>query len=272
MKYALLVQTGGADYNHPQILAELAKDAEEAGWDGFFTWDQIIGTSTDPWVALSAISMMTKRIRIGPMITPVARRRPWKLARETVSIDRLSNGRLTFGVGLGDPAEAFSTFDEESDKKILAQKLDEGLDILTGLWTGEEFTYNGDHYKVSPVKFLPIPEQNPRIPIWVGGFWPRKGPFRRAARYDGIIPYGADGNPLQVDDVVAMKEFIKKHRQTNDPFDIVILSSTPTDKNEAKEIIAPYSDVGVTWWCESTYEWKLSFDEVKERIRRGPPE
>src|SRR5438067_4066679 len=184
-----------ADYGDVHTLVELAREAEAAGWDGFFLWEHMIFWRdlrvpiVDPWVALAAIAAGTERISLGPMVTPVARRRPWKLARETVSLDHLSRGRLILGVGLGDPADAdFGVFGEETDAKVRARKLDEGLNVLAGLWGGEPFSYRGEHYRVEETVFLPRPVQSPRIPVWVGGWWPHKPPLRRAARWDGVFP------------------------------------------------------------------------------------
>lgn len=169
----------------PRVLARLARDAEAAGWDGFFIWDHILfdpygGIAlSDPWVALAAIALGTERIRIGTMVTPLPRRRPWKLAREAVSLDHLSGGRLILGVGLGDPVrEEFAWLGEETDNRVRAKKLDEGLAIVTGLWSGEKFAYEGEQYQVKETIFLPRPVQSPRIPIWVAGAWPTR---RRSA-------------------------------------------------------------------------------------------
>src|SRR3990172_5166253 len=157
MHYGIYTPNYGAEMS-ARALAELAREAEEAGWEGFFIWDHIQVSKSlrapvlDPWVTLAAIAVNTKRIRLGAAITPVARRRPWKLARETVTLDHLSNGRLIFGVGLGYQSGEFEDFGEEGDPKILAEKLDEGLDILAGLWSGEPFSYRGKHYQVNDVR------------------------------------------------------------------------------------------------------------------------
>lgn len=209
VKYAINVPNFG-DYSHPNMLADLASDAEKAGWDGFFIWDHISGPTewrvpvgnsmvpiayapyADPCVALTAIALRTKHIRIGALVTPLARRRPWKLAREAVSIDHVSNGRLVVGVGLGGTLNEFEGFGEDGDPRIRSRKLDEGLAILTGLWTGKPFSYAGEHYTIDETVFMPKPVQSPRIPIWVACFWPNKKPLRRAARYDGVVPGVAD--------------------------------------------------------------------------------
>src|SRR5215218_7024737 len=152
-----------ADFSNPRVLAELAHEAEVAGWDGFFIWDAMFFDPTfhpiaDPWVSLAAVALGTQQIRIGTMVTPIARRRPWKLARETVSIDRLSNGRLTLGVGIGDPAQwEFGWFGEEQDARTRAEQVDEGLEILQGLWTGEPFGFQGQHYQLHELIFKPRP-------------------------------------------------------------------------------------------------------------------
>jgi hypothetical protein len=170
MQYALYLPNFGAEHN-ARGLADLAHEAEESGWDGFFLWDHIIAGEAgmpmlDVWVALAAMAMTTSRIRLGATVTPLPRRRPWKLARETVTLDYLSNGRLTLGVGLGVP-EDYKPFGEDSDNKIRAAKLDEGLEILTGLWSGKPFEHHGQVYHIEKTTFSPPSLQQPRIPIWV---------------------------------------------------------------------------------------------------------
>jgi len=187
------------EYADVRLLAELAVEAEAAGWDGFWIWDHIQWSgeqdgeprrpAVDTTVALALIAASTSRVRFGPMVTPLARRRPWKLARELTTLDHLSGGRLTVGVGLGGPPGLeFGDFGEESDPRVRAAKLDEGLDVLQGLWTGRPFSYVGRHHRVSDAELLPAPAQR-HVPIWVGGEWPdHRAPFRRAARYDGVAP------------------------------------------------------------------------------------
>lgn len=235
MKYAINIPNFGNQYSNPNILAELASEAEQAGWDGFFLWDHMIGETdwkvpmVDPWVALSATAMKTKRIKIGTMITPLPRRRPWKLARETVSLDHLSNGRVILGIGLGTPLEEFSVFEEDADPKMRAKKLDKGLDILVGLWSGKEFSYSGKYFKLDKMTFLPKPVQSPRIPIWIAGRWPNKPPFRRAARWNGVVPIKKSWpNDLTPNDVKEIVTYTNKYR-TNpkaEPFDVMIEGNT----------------------------------------------
>ena len=270
-------------------LAALARAAEEAGWDGFFVWDHVVFDPTfhpivDPWVGLAAVAMATKRIRLGTMVTPLARRRPWHLARETVSVDRLSGGRLILGVGLGDPAQwDYGFFGEESDAKVRAARLDEGLEILTGLWTGEPFSFAGQHYQLDEVTFLPRPAQ-PRIPIWVGGFWPNRPPLRRAARFDGMCPikWGESLSPAELADAVG---YVSARRTSEEPFDVVVSGSTEVDTAAevwtATDRWDAYAAVGATWWIEDVNPWRFGADyrdawrdadtaAMRARIARGP--
>jgi hypothetical protein len=173
------------EYADPRLLVELAREAEAAGWDGAFVWDHIAREedpsvpATDPWIAVAAIAARTQRIRLGIMVTPLARRRPWKVAREAVAVDVLCGGRFTLGVGLGGGAQAeFATFGESPDPKVRAELLDEGLAILDGLWSGEPFAFEGTHHTVSGAHFTPRSVQQPRLPIWVAGRWPNRRPFR----------------------------------------------------------------------------------------------
>ncbi|HEU5199002.1 MAG TPA: LLM class flavin-dependent oxidoreductase [Ktedonobacterales bacterium] len=197
MRYGIHVPNFG-DWPNPRTLAELAREAEETGWDGFFLWDHLqtdpVMPFADPWVALAAMAQQTERIRLGPLVTPLPRRRPWQVARETVSVDQLSGGRLVLGVGIGiNGWREYSAFGEPTDKVLHGAMLDEGLEVLTSLWSGEPFSFQGQHYQAQDVCFLPKPVQQPRIPIWVAGIWPNKKPFRRAVRWDGIFAHLDDG-------------------------------------------------------------------------------
>jgi len=259
-------------------LAKLGSAAEKAGWDGFFIFDHILVSKNkghqmvDPWVALAAMAMTTDHIRIGTTVTPLARRRPWKLARETVTLDHLSHGRLTLTVGLGEPEEAeFAYFGEQTDRRIRAEKLDEGLDILTGLWTGESFSYSGKHYQIEKIKFQPATLQTPRIPLWVGGYWPNKAPFRRAARWDGAFPLKHSGF-MKPKDFEALKAFIEKHRTVNSPYDLVRMGYLcDNTRDERQKTLAALAKAGVTWWLESFFRFKHSFDILLTQVEQGPP-
>ena len=286
MKYAVYVPIFGP-YGDARVLIDLARTVEQAGWDGFFIWDQITGFSADnvadTEVALAAIALNTERIRLGSMITPLARRRPAKYAREMLTIDHLSNGRLICGVGLGVSPEEFGDLGDEADPKVRAEQLDESLDVITGLWRGEKFSYNGKHYTIKDATFLPAPVQKPRIPIWVAGTWPVKAPFRRAAKWDGVFPMFRGqqiGQMMPPDEYRPLIAFIQEQRQTDAPFDIAHAGHTPNDPTQAAEIVRPYAEVGVTWWMESVDPWSYGgdtpaeswpVDAMRERIISGPP-
>ncbi|MBI3998170.1 MAG: LLM class flavin-dependent oxidoreductase [Armatimonadetes bacterium] len=281
LQYGLYVPNFG-ECSYARTLAELAHEAEEAGWDGFFLFDTIVYRKSlrapvvDSFTALAAIAMNTRRIRIGTTVTPLARRRPWKVARETVLIDHLSGGRLILGVGLGDPPDAeFEMFGEDSNNKVRAEKLDEGLDILVGLWSGEAFSYQGKHYRIDSAVFLPRPRQRPRIPIWVGGFWPNKPPFRRAARWDGVIPLKlgrtSDLWRPEPQDVRLILAYFKKLRATPAPFDIAIIGFGQLEDRNKADLINRYAEEGATWWLENVAPYRDSPEGMRARIRQGPP-
>lgn len=286
MQFGLTLPPFGA-WSDIHRLSKLAVDAEDAGWDGFFIWDHMVMDTqfhpmVDPWIAISAIASQTTHIKLGILVTAVARRRPWKLARETVSLDNLSKGRLIFGAGLGEPASGdFGLFHEETDAKIRAQKLDEGLEILTGLWTGERFDYSGQHYQLEPVQFLPTATQKPRIPVWVGGGWDKLKPLQRAVKYDGYFPLKF-GHNLTLDEWRWIQNRVSQHRQIDTPLDLIHGGYLPDDHDEALRMVAPYADFGLSWWVENVEPWRwghswsepipLSMIESMEaRIRQGPP-
>ncbi|MGH3090215.1 MAG: LLM class flavin-dependent oxidoreductase [Rubrobacteraceae bacterium] len=271
MKYGFIIPSGD-----PLTVADLARDVEEAGWDGAFYWDGIcVGAfdTYDPWVVMAAMAMRTERVRIGAMLTPPARRRPWKLARETTTLDHLSNGRLVFPVGLGATDDGgFSKVGEPTGKKARAELLDESLEILTGLWSGEPFSFEGEHYEVGEMTFLPKPVQTPRVPIWVVGAWPAKKSMSRVLRYDGMLTAVTYRSPGEVapEDIRAIKEYVEENREGDAPFDIIREGETPgEDPERAVDIVRPYAEAGATWWIESP--WTLPNDTLRERIRQGPP-
>jgi len=278
LHFGILVPNFGNCCGSPRELAELAVDAENSGWDGFFIFDHILYSNNehvplvDPWIALAAIAMNTKRMRIGPLVTPLARRRPWKLARETASLDHLSKGRLTLGVGLGDPADVeFTSLGENGEDRTRAAKLDEGLEVLVGLWRGESFSYLGKHYEVRNVQFLPRPLQSPRIPIWVAGRWPRREPFLRAARWDGVFPLGlARGSKLSPDEIRKVFSFVRKRRADTSAYDFVATSGD-NDHGNDNEMLRAYAAAGATWWMKDVRRWRNSREELGNRICKGPP-
>lgn len=265
-------------FGDARVLGDLAAAAELHGWDGLFIWDHILFQESppqdvvDPWVALTTIALRSERLRMGALMTPLARRRPWKVARETVSIDRLSGGRLTFGAGLGFPPRAeFELFGEESNDRIRAQKLDEGLAILDGLWSGEPFSFHGEHFHIEETRFLPRPVQEPRPPVWIAGWWPNKPPLRRAARWDGVfseLVLGGLPSPDQLREILA---YVHDHRESAKPFDAALNGYTD-DSSQGAEIVGPYAEAGLTWWLERIDpERRYSVAETLERIEAGPP-
>ncbi|HEY4387092.1 MAG TPA: LLM class flavin-dependent oxidoreductase [Ktedonobacteraceae bacterium] len=271
-----------AAYNDPRLVAELAHEAEESGWDGFFLWDHInyvirgsqvqeTPVMADPWIELAAIAMRTKRIKIGPMVTPLPRRRPWKLAREAVTLDHLSEGRLILGIGLGsDRSREYSSFGEVSDPKVHGEMLDEGLELLAKLWSGEEFSFDGNHYHLSQVRFLPTPRQQPRIPVWIAGYWPSKKPFRRAAQWDGIFPLTA-GLTMKPEDFRASIDYTKSQRTSTSPFEVIASGQTSgAEKAEDAATVAAFAEGGATWWLECFYPHHTP-EQVRKRIQQGPP-
>lgn len=274
MRFALNAPNFGP-YGDARVLAGLAREAEESGWDGFFVWDHIAWEGqenyADPWISLSAIAVETSTIRIGPMVTPLPRRRPWKVAHEAATLDRLSGGRLILGVGLGGREHEFDFFGEETDAKRRAVMLDEGLDILTKMWSTEPFTHQGAQYEITAARLTPPPAQRPRVPIWIAGMWPRKRPFERALRWDGYAPERADGSPLTPEDVREMSQTASEQR--DEPLEIRISGSTRGESpDEARRKVAGLAEAGATWWDESLPFSGVSLEEARERVRLGPPD
>jgi alkanesulfonate monooxygenase SsuD/methylene tetrahydromethanopterin reductase-like flavin-dependent oxidoreductase (luciferase family) len=280
MRYAVNLPNFGP-YADPRTVAGLASHAEASGWDGLFVWDHVTFIKNwkldigDPWIILTAAALATQRIRLGPMITPLPRRRPSKLARETVTLDRLSGGRLVLGVGLGDPPEdEYGTFGEATDARTLAAKLDEGLQVLTGLWSGQPFAFHGRHYQVTEVSFRPTPLQQPRIPLWVAGAWPGQGPFRRAARWDGVVPMKRSQEPesltpAEVSEIVAA---VGAQRPDGEPFEVVVGGTTSGGSSRAdRALVGALRAAGATWWMEWLTPLRGDLDTIGARIRQGPP-
>lgn len=226
MKHGIDVAPFG-ELADPQVVARLAAAAEERGWDGFFVWDHIayrapVRAVADPWVTLAAVACATSRLRIGPLITPLPRRRVQKVARETVTLDRLSSGRLTFGVGLGSSRNnELEPFGEVTDPRERGRLLDEGLADLSRYWAGE---------------FEPVPVQQPRIPVWVAAVWPNRRPLRRAVKWDGLFPIGMPG-PDQLAELV---DEARQARAASDPFDVIV--EIPPDDDPQR-----WERAGATW-------------------------
>lgn len=270
MRYGIYASVFG-EFADPRTLSDLAHMAEAAGWDGFFLWDHILYTDTinftDPWISLAAMACRTERIRLGPLITPLPRRRPWTVARQAVALDHLSGGRLIQGVGIGgDWWREYSAFGEPRDDKRHSVMLDEGIAVLTGLWSGEPFTFHGEYYQVDDVRFLPRPLQSPRIPLWVAGYWPHKPAFRRAARWDGVFPYRESG-VITPNDITDIRAYVGIYRESEAPIEIILdtamaVTSSPSAMDE-------YNAAGVTWWLEC-FDQENTTEELRRRILEGP--
>jgi alkanesulfonate monooxygenase SsuD/methylene tetrahydromethanopterin reductase-like flavin-dependent oxidoreductase (luciferase family) len=269
------------------LMAEWAAAAEAAGWDGFFLWDHLFAFDpgdievVDPWVTLAAAAGATTRIRLGTMVTPLPRRRPMVVARQTVTLDRLSGGRLVLGVGIGGQPYEWDYSGEETDLRRRGDMLDEHLQLLDRLWSGEPVRHEGKHYRLAgpdwSARCYPPPLQQPRIPIWVGGTWPGTRPFARAARWDGVVPMRIDG-PWRVTDTAAVADRIRALRTTSAPFDVVVPGESSADDRDRFERYRQHQDAGATWWVEAVHPWRYGWPDdpvwplaaMRDRIGSGP--
>jgi len=287
LRYSINIPNFG-DFADPRTVATVAVAAEEAGWDGLLVWDHVVLDKRaragqpfgDPWMLLTAAALATTRLRLGTLVTPVARRRPEQLARQVATLDAVSGGRVIFGAGLGGPvADEFGSFGDVTDKVVLAERLDEGLELLRRYWSGELVSHDGPHYHVDEVRLLPETVQRPHPPVWIGGFWPRRPPMRRAARWDGAAPMflGAPhGRVPPVEQVRDLVAYIRQQRadRGDGPFEIVLGGATPGDPAEARAVIEPLAAAGMTWWDERQLEESEDVHRLAPVLRRvgyGPP-
>jgi alkanesulfonate monooxygenase SsuD/methylene tetrahydromethanopterin reductase-like flavin-dependent oxidoreductase (luciferase family) len=284
MRFSINIPNFG-DFADPDTVARVASAAEAAGWDALFVWDHVVHDKRyrrsfgDPWMLLTAAALATTRIKLGPMVTPVPRRRPQQLARQVSTLDNLSGGRVIFGAGLGGPIEdEYGSFGEPTDPKLLAELLDEGLYLLDRYWSGEAVTHDGPHYQVHDVTLLPTPVQRPRVPVWIGGFWPHRRPMRRAARWDGAIPLfvsATHGHAPPVDEVRDLVAYVRSHRDgdAGRPFEVVLGGASPTNTAEARDLLGPLIEAGATWWDERRpIDDEINrLEPVLRRIEAGPP-
>ena len=273
LKYGFILPEGDA-----RTTADWAYEAEQAGWDGFFVPEPV--WHIDAWVSLTAAAMRTERIRLGTMLSPLPRMRPWKVASQTATLDNLSNGRVILSLGIGWLLYGYQAFkDEVTDTRTRAELLDEGIDLLTLLYAGKPFNYQGKHYHVDltalPEQYYPPPPvQKPRIPLWVVGVWPKKKSMRRVLKCDGLIPnkLNPDGKPgeLTPGDIREMKAFIDANRSLTTPFDIIVEGKTVgLDSAQMSAKLTPWAEAGATWWMETLYD--VSKEERLARLRQGPP-
>ncbi len=263
MRYGVCLANLGT-FSDPSVPVRVAQAADAGGWDGVFIWDHLAFAwgvpAADPWTVLAAIATSTERVRLGTAVTPVARRRPHVLAHQVATLDNLSGGRVTFGAGLGGSTSEFDKFGEPTDPRVRAAKLDEGLELLRRLWSGEEVTHRGEHYTVEGVALAPPPVQR-RLPIWIGGNRPAS--LLRAARWDGWLADSADptGMTLSPDDIARSIATIGRSRD----YDVAVLGESGRGDPVA------YAESGATWWLENLHDRRGSAEEVLRLVSAGPP-
>jgi alkanesulfonate monooxygenase SsuD/methylene tetrahydromethanopterin reductase-like flavin-dependent oxidoreductase (luciferase family) len=261
-----------AEYADPHVLVELALAAERAGWDGFFIWDHLVPDdpatpAVDTQVALTAIAAATSRLKVGAMVTPLPRRRPHKVAREVATLQQLSRGRLIFGAAVGWSRELeYEAFGEDASAR--GDMLDDGLEVLTRLWSGETVDYTGEHYTVRGIRFVP----GASVPVWIGGAWPARRPFRRAAHWDGVFPIirGATHEETMAPELLReIVAYTLSHRPSHlGRIDVVMEGNSEGDRAALRE----YKAAGLSWYVEKLGWWRGGLDRVREQIHRGPPE
>jgi alkanesulfonate monooxygenase SsuD/methylene tetrahydromethanopterin reductase-like flavin-dependent oxidoreductase (luciferase family) len=267
-------------FGDPVLLVELAVVAEEHGWDGFFVWDHLLYRDpgwdvADPVVVIAAVAARTARIKIGILVNVLARRRVGKVARESVTLDVLSRGRLIVGAGLGSLPAEFTAFGESGQARERAARLDESLGMLDALWSGQPVTIHGQYLTAEDVTMLPRPVERPRIPVWCGGRWPARAPFRRAARWDGVMPthvgYGL-GETMPPEELRAAVQYTLEHRTSAGPLDVALEGRTDgAAPDRGARHVAPYLEAGLTWWIEALGWWRGSPLDAMTRVRQGPP-
>ena len=275
MKYGFALPGGSA----PQQL-ELAVLAEQHGWDGVFVWEAAYGV--DAWTLLAAMAARTERVKLGTMLTPLPWRRPWKVASQVVTLDQLSNGRAILAVGLGAIDNFLGNTGEELDRKTRAAMMDEGIDLIKGLWRGE-LTYSGEHYRVDLSNRTDLAETaqpvQANIPIWVVGAWPRAKSMTRVLRCDGVLPNVIRDGRLastEPDDIRGMLSWLRERGGAGAGFDFVVEGETEAaNAEQARAKISPLAEAGATWWLETRWEMPLGSEErladVRQRIEAGPP-
>jgi alkanesulfonate monooxygenase SsuD/methylene tetrahydromethanopterin reductase-like flavin-dependent oxidoreductase (luciferase family) len=266
-----------AEFAEPQRVVALSKLAEESGWDGLFLWDHMLAAPgmavADPWVIMGAVAAGTSRIRMGALVTPLPRRRPWVLSRQMATLDRLSDGRLIGGVGLGDDGwSEFSSFGEVTDPVTRGQMLDEGLELLQRFLSGEPVKYQGRHYTVDAPPLLPKPRQDP-LPLWGAVRWPNRKPLARIAKLQGCFPIFATASglpPPDPGDIVALRAALTALGARLDHDIVVRCSLSAEDPAGVPAALAALEDSGVTWVLEG-FPPGASPDRVADVVADGPP-
>jgi probable F420-dependent oxidoreductase len=263
MRYGLLAANVGS-YADPRNVVQLAQTAESAGWESLLIWDHLGFVwgppAGDPRVTLAAVAASTSKLRVGTGITPVPRRRPQVLAHAVATLDVLSGGRVIFGAGLGGVPSEFTAFGEDDAPRLRAEKLDEGLDLLRRLWSGERVEHRGRHYEVNDVALAPLPVQRP-LPIWIGGNSTRAR--ARAARFDGWFADTSSPDRMRMtpDELATLADALP----TGDHFDVVVHGYS--DQVDPRD----YDAAGTTWWLEDVHDMRGSFAELLRLVAAGPP-
>ncbi|MDT0343989.1 LLM class flavin-dependent oxidoreductase [Streptomyces litchfieldiae] len=279
-RYGLLLPNAGT-YADPRLLVGLARTAEDSGWDGVFLWDHLMLHRhlrlpvADTWTAVTAILASTRRIICGPLVTPLAARQPWKVARETATLDQLSGGRVVLGVGLGASGELdFAAYGDDPDLAGRAARTDEALALLDRLWSGEEVSHTGLRYRLDRVTHLPTPQRS-RVPVWVAATWPARapGPLRRALRRDGIVPMVTDARGgLRGPDPGELAALLPPADRRPAHWTVAVPGRTPPDDpTAARETVERHLDAGATWWLESFDPWSRDPAHAWSWARQGPP-
>lgn len=258
----------------------LAVAADKAGWDAVFVWEGPYGV--DAWSLLAAMAVRTERVRLGTMLTPLPWRRPWKVASQALTLDELSGGRAILAVGLGAVDTMLGVTNDPTDRRVRAELLDEGIDLIAGLWEGR-FRFEGSHHQLDLTTRPDLanrirPVQQPRVPIWVVGAWPHPKSMRRVLRCDGLLPVCMEDGKfreIKPDDISAMIEWLDANGGRRPGFDVVMEGETPADDAAAAtEMVRQWADAGCTWWLDSRWEVPKGHDAmtvVRDRIEAGPP-
>jgi alkanesulfonate monooxygenase SsuD/methylene tetrahydromethanopterin reductase-like flavin-dependent oxidoreductase (luciferase family) len=276
VSYAVGLPTVG-EFGDPGALVDLADAAEEAGWDGVFFWDHLLYSQrgwpvANATVVAGAAAAVTSRIRLGVLINAVARRRPAQLAAETATLDVLSGGRAVFGAGLGSYPDEWTRLGEDGDPRTRADLLDESLAVIDALWSGTEVHHRGARLTVDGVRMPLTPVQRPRVPVWIGGAWPARRPFRRAAKWDGVMPIHRDygsGQTMPPATLAEVLRYVAEHRDPSAaPIDVALEGRTdPGDTGT----VPPYAAAGLTWWIEACGWWRGGLAAARDRVAAGPP-
>jgi probable F420-dependent oxidoreductase len=271
MRYGIDVAIIG-ELADPGRVVEIAQAAEAAGWEAMFVWDHLAFAwgvaSVDPWVVLAAAAQATTRLRLGTAVTPLPRRRPVVVANTVATLDRLSNGRLVFGAGLGGVPAEYSAFGESEDVQQRGARLDEALTVVTALWSGQVVTHTGTYYSVQSIELAPLPVQRPRVPVWIGGN--SRAALRRAARWDGWVGAGDDeqGQMTRSPEQLAGDiNYLSECRGAAGAYDVALTGvSSPGDG-----VPGAYAEAGVTWWLEHIHGRRGTIPELLARVSAGPP-